>query len=194
MAESTGKEHRIYKYLIILVIVTAINALLARFAYLAWPDAPGVSALYFAVAFMIPFTLWFGAWGAMAAYAGCIIGAGLGTVPFGVNLYWSLADLWQVLIPLVAFKQFHADISLKSKRDFFIFLVFGWLLNNLVGAIWGSTMLAAGGVSAWSDVLSTLGVWFVGNLIVTIVITTLLLKYATRYIVKWNINVKKYWF
>jgi integral membrane sensor domain MASE1 len=131
---------------------------------------------------MIPFTLWFGAWGAIAAYAGCIIGAGLGTMPLSVNLYWSLADLWQVLIPLIAFKLFHADVSLKSKRDFLIFLVFGCLLNSLVGASWGSTMLSVGGVSGWSDALNTLVTWFTGNLIVTLVITTQ------------GLFVKKYWF
>jgi integral membrane sensor domain MASE1 len=142
---------------------------------------------------MIPFTLWFGAWGAIAAYAGCIFGA-LGDMPLSVNLYWSLADLWQVLIPLIAFKLFHADISLKSKRDFLIFLVFGCLLNSLVGAIWGSTMLSVGGVSGWSDALNTLVTWFTGNLIVTLVITTLLLKYVTRYVVNQGLFVKKYWF
>ncbi len=48
---------------------------------------------------MIAFTLWFGAWGAVAAYVGCVIGAG---IPEGlllsVNLCRSLADLWQVWI------------------------------------------------------------------------------------------------
>ncbi len=194
MAEVTGKEHRIYRYLIILVIVTVINTLLARFATVVWSSAPGASDLYFAIAFMIPFTLWFGAWGAIAAYAGCILGAGLGTMPLSVNLYWSLADLWQVLIPLIAFKLFHAEVSLRSKRDFFIFFVFGCLLNSLAGAIWGSTTLAVGGVSGWSDTPNTLVTWFTGNLIVTLVITSLLLRYVTRFVVNRGLFVKNYWF
>src|SRR4030043_1064566 len=98
MAESTEKGHKVYKFLIILVIVTAINALLAQYAVVAWSSEPGASSIYFAIAFMIVFGLWFGAWGAIAAYIGCIIGAGLSVMPFGVNLYWSLADLWQVII------------------------------------------------------------------------------------------------
>ena len=194
MAEPAKNKHRLYTYLIILVIVTAVNSLLSRFAVVSWSTAPGVAALYFAVAFMIPFTLWFGAWGAIAAYAGCVIGAGLFAVPLTVNLYWSLADLWQVLIPLIAFRRFHADVSLKTRRDFLIFLIFGWLLNNLVGAIWGSTMLAAGGVYAWNSMLNTLLSWFISNLIVTIVITTLLLRYVTRLIVRRGLYVEGYWF
>jgi integral membrane sensor domain MASE1 len=194
MVETVAKNSKIYKYIIIFVIATVINSLLARFAVVAFPSAPGVSELYFAVAFMIVFTLWFGAWGAIAAYLGCIIGSGLSYVPFSVNLYWSLADLWQVLIPLFAFKAFHADVGLKTKRDFLIYLVFGVLLNCLIGAIWGSTMLAVGGVYEWSEVGKAFTSWFVGDIIVVIVITTLLLKYVTGYIVKSGLYVKNYWF
>ena len=194
MVEPAKNKHGIYRNLIILLVVAIINALLSHFAAVAWPSAPGIAALYFAVAFMIPFTLWFGAWGAIAAYAGCVIGVGLFTMPLSVNLYWSLADLWQVLIPLVAFRRFHADVGLKTGRDFLIFLIFGWLLNNLAGAVWGSTMLSVGGISTWNSVPTTLVVWFAGNLIVTVVITTALLKYVTPYIAKPGLLVKEYWF
>jgi hypothetical protein len=194
MTEPERNKHGIYTYLIILVLATIINSLLSRFAIITWPDAPGISALYFAVAFMIPFALWFGVWGAIAAYAGCIIGAGLPAMPLTVNIYCSLADLWQVLIPLVAFKGFHADIELKTKRDFLVFFIFGWLLNNLAGAVWGSIMLAVGGVSPWSSVPDTLMVWFTGNLIVTLVITILLLKYITPYFARRGLLIKGYWF
>lgn len=37
-------------------------------------EAGGVG-LYFAVAFMIAFALWFGGWGVIAAYVGCFIGS-----------------------------------------------------------------------------------------------------------------------
>jgi hypothetical protein len=193
MTESIKNRPGILTFIVILAATTIIDSVLARYAYVTWPSAPGVSALYFAVAFMIPFALWFGAWGTIAAYLGCLIGAGIGTVPFGVNLYWSLADLWQVLIPLLAFKRFHADINLKTKRDWLVYLVFGCLLNNLAGAVWGSVMMGVGGVSAWSEVPRTLGLWLAGNIIVTIVITTLLLRFATPYIEKWNLRVQGYW-
>ncbi len=194
VADPAKTKYGIYRNLIILVVLAIINSLLSHFAAVAWPSAPSVAALYFAVAFMIPFTLWFGAWGAIAAYAGCVIGVGLFTMPLSVNLYWSLADLWQVLIPLIAFRRFHADIGLKTGRDFLIFLIFGWLLNNLAGAIWGSTMLSVGGISTWDFVPNTLVVWFAGNLIVTVVITTALLRYVTPYIAKPGLLVKEYWF
>jgi hypothetical protein len=186
-------KHPIYVYLIILVLVSILNVLLSRFAVIIWEIAPGVSALYFAVAFMIPFALWFGAWGAMAAYIGCVIGAGMTGMPLTVNLYWSLADLWQVLIPLFAFKTIKADFGLSTRKGLVIFLVFGWILNNLAGAVWGSTMLAVGGVITRDTIANTFAGWFTGNLLVTIVITPILLKYVTPYVRKTGLYVREYW-
>ena len=72
-----------YSFLVLTIGLIIINTLLARLAVLAFPFSveqhvvSGVSYLYIAVAFMILFTLWFGGYGAIAAYAGCFIGAGV---------------------------------------------------------------------------------------------------------------------
>ncbi len=127
-------QKSISTYLIILILITIINSLLARFGVIAVPVGPGSSGLYFSVAFMIAFSLWFGAWGVSAAYIGCVIGAGMPAgIPFNVNLYWSLSDIWQVIIPLIAFKALNADVGLRTRKDFLIFLVFGLFLNNRQG-------------------------------------------------------------
>lgn len=181
-------------YLVILVLTTIVNSILARLGVIARPIGPASSGLYFSVAFMIVFALWFGAWGVIAAYAGCYIGAGiLGGMPHGVNLYWSVADIWQVLIPLLAFRGLKADVSLRTKRDFLIFLVFGWALNNVIGASWGAATLAIGGLSAWNEVPGVLIGWLTGNLIVTMAITPLLLRFATPYIQRAGLYVRGYW-
>jgi hypothetical protein len=83
------KSRPLYTYVAILVVLIIINSLLARFGVIAYPMAPGGVGLYLAVAFMIAFALWFGAWGAIAAYTGCFIGCAgvLGGLPLDVNLY-----------------------------------------------------------------------------------------------------------
>jgi integral membrane sensor domain MASE1 len=195
MGKLRGNERKpFYVYLLILVVTIIINLLLARFAVITTPVAPGVSSLFIAIAFMIAFTLWFGLWGAIAAYIGTFIGAGLlSGVPLDVNSYWALADLWQVLIPLVAFRTLNANVGLKTKKDFLIFLIFGWILSCLVGAIWGSTTLILGGIALWNEFLGIFTGWFVGDLIVTIVITTLLLRFVTPSIKRYGLYVKGYW-
>ena len=192
--QKDAKSSSLYTYVAILVVLILINTILARFGVIARPIGLGCSGLYFSVAFMIAFALWFGGWGVIAAYVGCFIGAGLlGGIPLDVNLYWSLADVWQVLIPLAAFKAFDADVGLKTRRDFLIFLIFGWLLNNVAGAGWGASMLAVGGLASWNDVSGIFTGWLIGNLIVTIAITPILLRYLTPRIQKAGLLVKQYW-
>ena len=52
------------------------NVLVAKYVVVSYSIAPGVSFFYTVVALMIVTTLWFGMYGAVAAYAGCYIGAG----------------------------------------------------------------------------------------------------------------------
>jgi len=177
----------------IFVLITIVSILLAQFAALTFSPAPGIIAFYFAVAFMIAFTLWFGVWGAVAAYVGCVIGAGIPAgLPLTVNLYWSLADLLQVLIPLIAFALLKADVGLRTKRDFAVFLIFGWLLNNLAGAIWGVGMFVLSGQFPISDFNGLFANWFLTNFVVAIIITPLLLRFVTPIIKKKGFFIKNY--
>ncbi|MBE3145053.1 MAG: MASE1 domain-containing protein [Planctomycetes bacterium] len=175
----TEKTPSIRTRIAICVCIALANILLARYAALSTSAIPGVVTFYFAVAFMIAFALWFGTWGAIAAYVGCLVGSGIPAgLPLPVNLYWSLADVWQVLIPLAAFRILKADTGLKTKRDFAVFFAFAWLLNNLAGAAWGTTMFVVNGKfsAEFSNVFLN---WFIGNLAVTFLITPVLLKLGT---------------
>ncbi|MCD4807394.1 MAG: hypothetical protein K8R13_07480 [Methanococcoides sp.] len=183
-------------YLNIFLFVTLVNSLLSRFAVVNFPSSPstGVSSMYFAVAFMIVFALWYGMWGALAAYLGCIVGAGiLADMPTSLNIIWSIADLWQVMIPLVAFIYFKVNIRLKTRRDFVYLLIFGVFLNNLIGAFWGSYMLAINGVIPYEEMFLTFEQWFTTNVIATIVIVPFLLRYVTPYIQQTESYVEGYW-
>ncbi|HUT39183.1 MAG TPA: hypothetical protein VMW77_07775 [Methanoregula sp.] len=67
-----------YSFVILTLVLIVVNTLIARFCVIALAGrAAGVSTLFFAVAFMILFTLLFGAYGAIAACAGTLIGSGL---------------------------------------------------------------------------------------------------------------------
>lgn len=177
------------------LLLTMVDALIAKFMVFISPASTGVSTLYLSVAFMIIFTLWFGAGGAFATYWGCFIGAGLlGGIPAGVNLYWSIADLLQVLIPLAAFRLLHADISLQTRRDALIFLVFGVLLNNAAGALWGTGALYLGGLVTGVATQGIAFTWFAGNVLISLLIAPLLLHFLTPSIRKSALYVDGYWF
>ena len=158
--------------------------------------APGVSMIYIAVAFMIITTLWYGAYGAIATYIGTFIGAGLFAMT-SPNLpliaVFSIAGLLQVLIPLAAFRSFDADLALENRRDWTILFVFGVLLNNIVGAAWGSLALAIGGVISTADIGGVLFGWLLGNIIVTLIIVPIGLRRLSPRIKKSKLFVPHYW-
>ncbi|WP_340818386.1 hypothetical protein [Methanolobus sp. WCC4] len=183
-------------YVNIFLFLILLNSLMSRFAVVKSPvsTGPGVSSMYFAVAFMIVFALWYGIGGALSAYLGCMIGAGiLADMPFSLNVIWSLADLWQVLIPLAAFSYFGVNIRLRTKKDIAIFILFACIINNLTGALWGALMLAIYGIIEWEAFNAAFQGWFFGNIIATLLIVPLLLRYITPYIQQTRSYVKGYW-
>ncbi|MDP3564580.1 MAG: hypothetical protein Q8R70_08825 [Methanoregula sp.] len=187
-----------YSFVILTLVLIVVNTIIARLCAIVMPGGVGgVSVLYFAVAFMILFTLWFGAYGAIAAYAGTLIGSGLlstnPVIPAGVAIYWSIAGLLQVLIPLIALRTFEVDISLENRRDWTLLLLFGVLINNVVGAAWGAYTLALGNVITSSQIGSTFTLWLIGNIIVTAIIVPLALRHLTPRIRRSKLFVKYYW-
>jgi hypothetical protein len=187
-----------YSFLILTLVLIVINVILARLAIAALPaSAAGVSVLYVAVGVMILATLWFGAYGAIAAYVGTLVGAGLlaGTpsIPPAIAIFWSIAGLLQVLIPLVAFRSFEADPALENRRDWTILFVFGILLNNIVGAVWGAGTLALGGVIQSGELGGVMFTWLIGNIIVCLLIVPLGLRFLTPKVRRSKLFVKNYW-
>jgi hypothetical protein len=187
-----------YSFVILTLVLIVVNTLIARLSVIALPGGVGgVSTLYVAVAFMILFTLWFGAYGAIAAYAGTLIGSGLlstnQAIPADVAIYWAIAGLLQVLIPLVAFRAFNVDLTLANRRDWTLLLLFGVLINNIVGAAWGASTLAFGKVIAANQTGSVFTLWLIGNIIVTIIIVPIALRYLTPKVQKSKLFVRNYW-
>lgn len=189
-----------YSFVILTLVLIAINTILARLSVILLPlalpgGASGVSVIYFAVAFMILFTLWFGMYGAIAAYVGTLIGSGLlnPTIPPAVAVYWSIAGLLQVLIPLIAFRSLDADLSLENRRDGTILILFGVLINNVIGAIWGTYTLALGGVIMPSDTIPVFSAWLLGNILVTIIIVPIVLSRVSGRVRRSKLFVRGYW-
>ena len=178
----------------LLFLLICLDALIAKFVVFSFAAGPGTSLLYIVVAVMIVTTLWFGLWGAVAAYAGCFIGAGIlsGLSPT-TSLVWSVADLLQVVIPLLAFRLLGADISLRTRRDLGILFVFGILLNNLAGAVWGTLTLAPSGLVDIPHLFPLFSAWFIGNITACIVIVPLALWFGTPVVREHELFVKNYW-
>lgn len=167
-------------YLSLFFLLVCIHSLGAKYFVFSYPIVPGVSSFYLIIAVMIVCALWFGIIGIFAAYCGCVIGAGiLSGLPLNVSLYWSLADLWQVCIPYLAFRFFRANILLSNRFDMMIFIIFGVFVNNFIGAVWGAYTLEYGGIITSGQIQSTIFGWFIVNSIVSGILVPVLLVFAT---------------
>ncbi|MCK9579216.1 MAG: hypothetical protein M0Q92_02055 [Methanoregula sp.] len=185
-----------YSFLILTVILILINTVLAYCCTKFFPASiGGIAYLFPAVAFMILFTLWYGCYGAIAAYVGTLFGSGLFSTEILANnplvaILWAVAGLIQVLIPLIAVRSFDVDLSLGSRRDVSLILLFGVVINNLIGAAWGAGTLGIINPDTMGSIFST---WLIGNVIVTLLIVPLALWLVTPKIQKSRLYVKNYW-
>ena len=192
---STCDLKRLVRNLALLCVLTLINALLVRYGELFKPSEFGLPGIYLAVGVMIAFGLWFGLWGVLAAFTGYLLGASLPAgVPAMLGIALGLADVVEVLIPVLAFQLFAADAALRSRHDFQVFLAFGWLLNNLLGAFIGSGAVLLFGVIPPELFAASFFEWFLGNLIVTLIITTILLRLGTPLVRSAGLFVERYWY
>jgi hypothetical protein len=185
-----------YSFVILTFVLLLVDTALAYISVKFIPaNASGVSLFFIAVAFMILFTLWFGVYGAIAAYAGTLLGSGLlATESLSrhpeIAVVWAVAGLLQVLIPLIATRVLDADLAMENMRDWTIVLLFCVLINNLVGAAWGAFILSLLSPVNIAAVFST---WLIGNIIVTILIVPLALRFGTGKVRGSKLYVKKYW-
>jgi hypothetical protein len=184
-----------YSFVILTFVLILINTALAWFSVKYIPaGSGGITLVYIAVAFMILFTLWFGAFGAIAAYVGTLLAGILTTESLlqhpEIAIIWAVAGLLQVIIPLVAVRMFEVDLTLKNRRDWTIILLFAVLINNIVGAAWGAYTLSLLGPLNIAGAFST---WLAGNIIITIMIVPLALRFFTEKISRSKLFVRKYW-
>jgi integral membrane sensor domain MASE1 len=184
-----------YSFLFLVIGLIIINTVICRLAVILFPAGQtGVSAIFFPVAIMLLFTFWFGAYGAISSYVGTFFGAGLlSGIPFDVSLYWAFASLWQVLIPLIAFRVFNVNVGIENSRDLFHLILFGVIINNVVGAAWGAYTLAAGQIIPASQFISTFSAWLIGNIVITLLVVPLALRYFTPKVRKSKLFVHNYW-
>ena len=139
-----------WSHIVAFALATGVSTILAIFAVIVAPVAPfpGVSGLYLAAAIYVPLSLWLGFWGVLAAYISCVIlGLVIGLGPWA--FVWSLADLVEGLIPLLAFKITKTDVDIgkdmKRPKPLYILLVIIAAIATalVIPAIWITSLIIA---------------------------------------------------
>jgi integral membrane sensor domain MASE1 len=180
-------------HVVILALFTGIGIVVGTFGSLAIPIG-FVSAFWPGQAVQSIGAIWFGWWGGIAAALFPLISNSLsGSAPLPVSVMYLPGNLLQGMIAAWAFRYFKTDPSLQTQKDWIIWIVFGALLPNFVGAAWGSTVLVAFGLVTQAAQFVTFLGWFIGNTIPTIILGSLVLKFVSPLVVKTKAFCKGLW-
>jgi integral membrane sensor domain MASE1 len=138
--------------------------------------------------------IWFGIWGVLAGMFFPFVSNALsGSAPIPVSAAYLPANFLQAVLGAVAFRWLRADPRLRSSRDWWIWIVFGVLLANFVGAFWGTYVLTWFGLITVAARPTALLGWFIGNTIPSLIFGSILLKYVTPMVLPSKAFVKGWW-
>jgi integral membrane sensor domain MASE1 len=180
-------------HVVMLALFTGIGIVVGTLGSLAVPLG-FVSAFWPGQAVQSIGAIWFGWWGGIAAALFPLISNSLsGSAPLPVSIAYIPANLLQAMIAGWAFRKLRADPRLKSGRDWGIWILWGALVPNAIGAAWGSTMLVAFGLITQAAQLTTFIGWFIGNSVPTIILGSLVLKFVSPLVVKSKAFCKGDW-
>jgi len=182
--------------LVTFALAAGVYTVLSWLGVIALPlGIVSVSSLFVAIGFGIPFAIWFGGWGLVIGYIGSFVGAGLlAGVPLLVDIPFAAVDWIQFGIPLLAYRLLARRFGLHplgrdvyTIKGFLFFLVFGVVLPNGLGALYGITVLRAGGLVPPDAFGPAVAGWWVGNMIVSAIVAPILLSTVTPIIERFGL-------
>lgn len=180
-------------HIVITALLIGIGAVVGAFGSFALPLGFGVNFFWPAIAVQNVGSIWFGAWGVIAASLFPIISNGIAGTPVYVSLAYIPANAVQAFLPALAFRVFKADPRLRKGRDYVIFLV-AITLGNIFGALYSPLVVLKGfGLLTAESVPVFIWGWFAGNEIAGIVFGLILMKALSGVVMHSKAFVKK-WF
>lgn len=188
--------------LVTFAVGAGVGIVLAWLGVISVPGgAVGVSALYVAMGFLVPFVLWFSGWGLVIATLAGIIGAGiLSGLPASIALVFGLVDVVSEVPILWAYRWLAPKLGLDplgrdvyTAKGFAFFFVVVSVLTRLISATYGVGVLYLFGLLPPDVVpISWLG-WFIGDLLVTVVIAPVLMRGLGPVVERFGLTVRGIW-
>ncbi len=180
-------------HVVILALFTGIGIVVGTFGSLAVPIG-FVSAFWPGQAVQSIGSIWFGGWGAIASFLFPLISNSLsGSAPLPVSIAYIPGNLAQGIIAAIAFRIFKSDPSLRTSKDWIVWILLGAILPNAIGAIWGTGVLLAFGLVTSAAALTTVLGWFIGNSIPSIILGSIILKFVSPLVLRSKAFCKGWW-
>lgn len=173
--------------------LTVVGLALAASSSLSLPLGFGVAEFWLGIAVVVGGSLWFGAWGVIAA----ALFPFLSSLLIGLDLPHSLAvipaNLLEGLIPALAFRLTAADPALHDSRSVWIYALWAVVIPSVLGALFTAGAWIALGEVEWRT-FALLGFdWAVSNSLVLIVIGFPLIYLLTPILRERGLLISGWW-
>lgn len=185
--------------LVAVAVATAVYTVLSYLTIALLPNpALGVSPLFIAIGFGIPFALWFGGWAFVIAYIGNFVGAGLlAGFPPVIAIPFGAADFIQLCIPMLLYRFFAYRFGVSpigkdifTKRGFIFFLICAVIPTNIIGGLYGNTVLYFAGVVVPNAFLASWITWSSTNIIIVLIISSILLTTLGPIVERFGLTIR----
>jgi hypothetical protein len=187
--------------LVAVAVASAVYIVLSWLAIIALPSGfPVVSSIFLAIGFGVPFAIWFGDWAFVIAYLGNFIGAGLLSnppLPVNIALWFGTTDLIQLGMPMLLYRLLAKRFGVSpigkdvfTVRGFIFFILCAVLPNNILGGLYGNFVLVQTGILPGNAFLPAWFVWSLSNVVVTLIIGSVLLKFLGPVVERFGLTVR----
>ncbi|GLV54447.1 hypothetical protein KDH_12940 [Dictyobacter sp. S3.2.2.5] len=185
--------------LVAVAVATAVYTVLSWLGVVTLPGpAFGVSTIFIAIGFGLPFALWFGGWAFVIAYIGNFVGAGLlSGIPVLVAIPFGAADFIQLCIPMLLYRflAYRFGVSPVGKdvftvRGFIFFLLCAVIPNNIIGGLYGNLVLLLTGQEPANAFIPGWVTWSGVNIIIVLVIGSILLSTLTPIVERFGLTIR----
>ncbi len=169
--------------LVTYAVAAGLYTILAFLGVIALPAGVlGVSGLYFGMGFLIPFVLWFSGWGVVIGVIGAILGAGIMQgMPIAQSILFGSVEALVQIPMLIVYRLAAPRVGVSAiakdvfrPKGFIFFLIVSVILTQLWSAVSGMGTLYLLGFVPADILVPEIIVWWIGNMMVVLVIGTIL--------------------
>ncbi|GCF06972.1 hypothetical protein [Dictyobacter arantiisoli] len=185
--------------LVAVAVATAVYTVLSWLTITTLPNpALGVSPLFIAIGFGIPFALWFGGWAFVIAYIGNFVGAGLlSGLPAPIAIPFGAADFIQLCIPMLLYRFLAPRFNVSpigkdvfTRRGFIFFLICAVIPNNIVGGLYGNFVLLTTNMETPNLFIPSWFTWSGVNIIIVLIIGSILLSQLGPIVERFGLTIR----